>query len=389
MKNIYVAGERVFDFTISLFYPYITEFIYSQNPTNNIVFAECNNVKYKIKCLTIDDNHRISKDDTFFISDGMVQDFESHRNIIEQFDLNRVVSFFCEGEAYQITPNILNFLDNGGRILTSFLKSKEDRIGDDVTPFFNHKNVYSSFISSFYNFNSKTQLKFLNNLSHTNLELKQSNFDISLYTRYGYKPWRDIFTDTLRDSYDKLNVNEVSSFISFKDGKKYKVENFEDVKNFGLNYNASHSLFHGTYFFDMADSDINIVYETSMEESTIFITEKTYKEYLFGFLFYGVMSNTIRKFLKQYGFYSLDMDDYNIDISKKYEDISNTFPKDSHKNEYLRFVRFITFLSSLSKNELKSFIEKNNDKAKNNKKIIRNLLFNESKGREQILKFIL
>ena len=67
--------------------------------------------------------------------------------------------------------------------------------------------------------------------------------------------------------------------------------------------------------FDMFDCKFHLVYETSQEESTVFITEKTIKELLFGWPCFIVGSKTIRNYLKELGFFTFDM---LIIIKKKY-----------------------------------------------------------------------
>ena len=57
----------------------------------------------------------------------------------------------------------------------------------------------------------------------------ERDYDIGFYSRYGYKSWRDGFTDIIR----KMNVKikEVNNFKHYPTGEKIKSEDI-DISNY-------------------------------------------------------------------------------------------------------------------------------------------------------------
>lgn len=383
MVTIFCTNERVFDISFSLFYPYITEFTSFENSKSDNFSFEYNGLPFFCKCLSHGDI--VNSDDIICIPDSTVENFKNNYQLFSKFKNNKKISFFTEGESYSTNDNIFHFLDIGGKIITSSIKSKiyDDNNFDKLIL---NKNVLSSLTSTIYNFSSKPELKLLNFLSEINLPKSEINYDISFYSRYGYKKWRDKFTDLIRGYGNKLSINEISN-TTLNDGEsECKIIQNKNLKSFYLKYNLDKKVFHDIYYNEMCNSHFHVVYETSLEEPSVFLTEKTQKEYLFGFLFYNISSFTLRQYLKNMGFYSLDMDTY-PEVESKNQSL--LFDREEERIEYKKFNNFMSYISSLSETQFTNFIHEKKKLASNNKKILKEILFEKNIYREGIINFIL
>lgn len=383
MVTLFCTNERVFDISFSLFYPYITEFTSFENSKFDNFNFEYNGLPFFCKCLSHSDF--VHSEDIICIPDSTVENYKNNYQLFSQFKNNKKISFFTEGEAYLTNDGIFHFLDIGGKIITSSIKSKiyTDNNFDKLIL---NKNVLSSLTSTIYNFSSKPELKLLNFLSEINLPKSEINYDISFYSRYGYKKWRDIFTDLIRIYGNKLSINEISNTTLDNSESKYKIIQNKNLKSFYLRYNLDKKVFHDIYYNEMCNSHFHVVYETSLEEPSVFLTEKTQKEYLFGFLFYNVSSFTLRQNLKNMGFYSLDMDTY-PEVESKNQSL--LFDREEEWIEYKKFNNFMSYISSLSETQFTNFIHEKKKLASNNKKILKEILFGKNIYREDIINFIL
>lgn len=383
MVTIFCTNERVFDISFSLFYPYITEFISFGNSKFDNFNFKYNGSHFLCKFLSHSDI--VNSDDIICIPDSTVENYKNNYQLFSKFKNNKKISFFTEGEAYSTNDDIFNFLNIGGKIITSSIKSKI-YTDNNFDKFILNKNVLSSPTSTIYNFSSKPELKLLNFLSEINLPKSEINYDISFYSRYGYKKWRDKFTDLIRVYGNKLNINEISNITLDNTQFEYKIIQNKNLKSFYLKYNLDEKVFHDIYYNEMCNSHFHVVYETSLEEPSVFLTEKTQKEYLFGFLFYNISSFTLRQNLKNMGFYSLDMDTY-PEVELKNHDL--LFDREEEWIEYKKFNNFMSYISSLSEPHFTNFIHEKKKVALNNKKILKEILFGKNIYREDIINFIL
>jgi hypothetical protein len=343
-----------------------------------------NDTPYYIKKYHI--SHKVKNNDILLISDDEIISRE-YLNYTK-FSSDRIRGIFTEGEAYVWEDDIFNkIVNNGGKILTSTILSKYEEKSGHFYDLFNNKNFYSHISLGFYSFASRNEIKFLTHLNQLNFDMDKK-YDIGIYTRYGYKEWRDLFTDVLRNYSKKFKIKEVDSFTQDKNLIKYN--DLISIKNHTLLKFRGKDFLHFLFPMEMGDSKINIVYETSLEVGTIFMTEKIFKQYLFGFLSYIICPITVRKELKKLGFVSLDMlrytvtpniSDYNINFDK--------LETESDVVELKNFFNFLNYISNLKSDEYNKFIKKYLDISKNNIKIIDEILYTDNIHRRNSLDFLL
>ena len=399
MVKIFVKEIRLFLFVFRLAYPYINWVKYVD--FNHIMQRASFRFKYKSKEYQVEflqpTGEVIGDNDKFIICDNDAMTFptENYKDI-KRFKKENVFALYIEGEAYQITPNIEAYLKNGYKVISSFLPSSLHPDKYDFSKFHSHPNVLDSYFAGIVGFTSRQDF-FLNQYigSHQLIPLGETS-DIAFYSRYGYKEWRDISTDffrnILKDS--PLAVNEIKTFRELNDDEVIHNPDKNELDSYYINQLIeAKSFLHYLYFFDMFDSKLHIVYETSLEEANIFSTEKVYKEIVFGFPFYCLQPITTRKYLKELGFYSFDMDEwpnkYPLADDEFLIRYPNVYINPSHVEEINRYRNFIDFISTMNKDEFKNFILKYKPKFDNNRKLWENYITTESIYRNEILDFII
>lgn len=400
MVTIFVKEIRLFLFIFRLAYPYI----------NWVKYVDFNHImqrasfkfnyksqEYKVEFLQPTGNE-IGPDDKFVVCDNDAMCFPTENfNDIKRFKKSNVFSLYIEGEAYHINENIDAYLKNGYQMITSFLPSKLFPHEEDKKRFNDKENVLNSYFAGIVGFTSRQDF-FLNQYigSQQIIPLGETS-DICFYSRLGYKEWRDVCTLSFREilKESELNVNEINSFRELNDDEEINNPSKDELNSYYINQLIeAKSFLHYLYFFDMFDSKLHLVYETSLEEPFIFTTEKVYKEIVFGFPFYCVQPTTTRDYLKELGFYSFDMDEwgstYNyseIDFREKLE--KKFYLNEPHIKEINRFLNFIDHISKMNKSEFKDFILEYKPKFDNNRKIWDSYITEDSKPRQEILDFIL
>lgn len=400
MVTIYVKEIRIFLFLFRLTYPFINKVKYVD--FNHIMQRASFRFNYKSKEYNVEflqpTGNTILKDDKFVICDNDAMNFPTENlNDIKRFKKSNVFSLYIEGEAYHINENIDAYLKNGYQMISSFLPSKIFPDKETKQKFSDNKNVLNTYFAGIVAFTSRQDF-FLNQYigAHQIIPLGETS-DICFYSRMGYKEWRDVCTLSLREILkdSDLLVNEINTFRELNDDEVIENPNKDELNSYYINQLIeAKSFLHYLYFFDMFDSKLHIVYETSLEESNIFSTEKTYKELVFGFPFYNAQPTTTRNYLKELGFYSFDMDDWGSKYNFTETDFQKKLNKKFHLNiphveEINKFLNFIYHISKMNKSEFKDFIIEYKPKFDNNRKIWDRYITEDSKPRQEILDFIL
>lgn len=383
-----------------LTYPYINWVKYVD--FNHIMQRASFKFKYKSKEYQVEflqpTGENIGPDDKFIICDNDAMCFPTENlQDIKRFKKQNVFSLYIEGEAYQINDNIEAYLKNGYQMISSFLPSSTFPDKELVSKFSSHPSVLNSYFSGIVGFTSRQDF-FLNQYigSHQVIPLGETS-DIAFYSRYGYKEWRDISTDFFRNILKDttLNINEIKTFRELNDDEEINNPDKTELDSYYINQLIeAKSFLHYLYFFDMFDSKLHIVYETSLEEAYIFSTEKVYKEIVFGFPFYCMQPITTRNHLKELGFYSFDMDNwgigkYSLDDRSYMSKYPTVHLSPTHTMEINRYRNFIDMISNMNKDEFKNFILEHKPKFDNNRKLWEDYITKESKERSKIIDFIL
>lgn len=379
MKKIKVLSSSNYTTLLKIFQPYIVDIVHNnENSTLAFCTFEYGGVEYK---MSVHENINEKTECDILVVDDVVVEFfteETCKNI----SYKKMIGLFTNGEAYQITPNLELFLQNPNHILiTSWISSDVEATQEDIE-FFNRDNVIESTFISFFTIITRPEHNFLSSLVGFRKKV-QRDYDIGFYSRYGYKSWRDGFTDIIR----KMNVKikEVNNFKHYPTGKKIKSENI-DISNYISMLIKGNVHLHYDYFADMFDCKFHLVYETSQEESTVFITEKTIKELLFGWPCFIVGSQTIRNYLKELGFFTFDMLDYNQE--KVYEDTKDKLEGEK-KSFHVELIKLKKFLEDVNDRSMEIIIEENEPLFKKNSELFYHLTNEENQHRTELIQKIL
>ena len=400
MVKIFVKEIRLFLFVFRLTYPYINWVKYVD--FNHIMQRASFRFNYKSKEYQVEflqpTGESIGPDDKLIVSDNDAMWFPTDTlSDMKRFKNSNVFSLYIEGEAYHVNENIDAYLKNGFQMISSFLPSLNIPDNDIFERFTAKPNVLSNYFAGIVGFTSRQDF-FLNQYigTHQVIPLGETS-DIAFYSRYGYKEWRDVSTDFFREitKDTELSINEIKAFRELNDTEEIDNPTRNELDSYYINQLIeAKSFLHYLYFFDMFDSKLHIVYETSLEESYIFSTEKVYKEIVFGFPFYCLQPTTTRHYLKQLGFYSFDMDEwgtgkYSLDDRDYLNKYPNLHLSPNHTEEINRYRNFIDMISKMNKEQFKNFILEHKPKFDNNRKIWDDYTIKESKERSEILDFIL
>lgn len=400
MVKIFVKEIRLFLFVFRLTYPYINWVKYVD--FNHIMQRASFKFNYKSKEYQVEflqpTGETVGPDDKLIVSDNDAMWFPTDAvSDMKRFTKSNVFSLYIEGEAYHVNENIDAYLKNGYQMISSFLPSHLTPDVDILSRFTSNPNVLSNYFAGIVGFTSRQDF-FLNQYigTHQVIPLGETS-DIAFYSRYGYKEWRDLSTDFFREILKdtELSINEIKAFRELNDAEEIHNPDRNELDSYYINQLIeAKSFLHYLYFFDMFDSKLHIVYETSLEESYIFSTEKVYKEIVFGFPFYCLQPTTTRTYLKNLGFYSFDMDDWgsgacSLNDRTYLSKYPNLHLSPNHTEEINRYRNFIDMISKMNKEEFKNFILEHKPKFDNNRKIWDDYITKESKERSEILDFIL
>ena len=391
MKKIKVISHRNYTMLLKLLQPYVTHIVHDNDNRDNFSksFVSYNNQVYEISTIELDKVKSKQFCDILIVDDTFVEFYND--GLLSNIEYKKAVGFFTNGEAYQITDNLKSYLKNPKNYLISSWIRSDIEPGQFELDVFDKPNFIESTFASFYTIITREEHNFLKSLTPYRDKIKKE-YDVSFYSRYGYKPWRDFFTDLIREFSKKngLKLKEINNFKHYETGKKIKVEGENFITDYIGMLIKGNTHVHYDYFADMFDSKFHLVYETSQEESTVFITEKTIKELLFGMPCYIVGSITIRDFLKKLGFFTLDMLEF--DESKIYdsilesEDLIKYGNKKTHVIEKIKFEQFLTNLQEVGLNEM---IKKYSDNFDNNSKLLKYYLNEENEYRTELINYIL
>jgi hypothetical protein len=379
VKKIKVLTSSNYATLLKIFQPYIIDIVHNnENATLAFCTLEYGGIKYK---MSVHENiNQKTECDILVVDDVVVERFtkESCKNI----SYKKMIGLFTNGEAYQRTSPLELFLQNPNHILiTSWISSDIEPSQEDIE-FFSRDNVIESTFISFFTIITRPEHNFLSSLVGFRRKVKR-DYDIGFYSRYGYKSWRDGFTDIIRKM--NLKIKEVNNFKHYKTGQKIKYEDI-DVSNYISMLIKGNVFVHYDYFADMFDCKFHLVYETSQEESTVFITEKTIKELLFGWPCFIVGSHTIRNYLKELGFFTFDMIDYNQE--KLYEDTEETL-EGQKKSFHIELIKLKKFLEDVNNRGMDTIIEENEPQFKNNSELFHHLINDENIHRTKLIQQIL
>lgn len=371
--------------------PYVTHIIHDNDNTTDFYksFFQFKNENYEITPIDLNKINPNEYCDVLILDDTFVEFYDE--SLLSKINYGKAVGFFTNGEAYQITDNLKIYLQNPKNYLISSWIRSDTEPNQYELDLFDKPNFIESTFASFYTIITRAEHNFLKSLVHYRNKILQE-YDISLYSRYGYKPWRDEYTDLLRDfsSKNKIKLKEINNFKHYETGKKIKVDSDDFVENYIGMLVKGNVHVHYDYFADMFDSKFHLVYETSQEESTVFLTEKTIKELLFGMPCYIVGSETIRNFLKKIGFFTFDMLDFNeVEVYNSIiesDELINHGDKTAHVIEKIKFEKF---LEELGKVGLDNMIQKYSDKFDNNFQLLHTYLNKENKYRTELIESIL
>ena len=243
--------------------------------------------------------------------DGSIDGYDKFNRLKTQ-GFGKIISLENDGEIYHHSKLKVKCLEMGLLLLSSNLDSithsdefikKEFGFNIDVETR-SHKNFIQNAYSGFLRYQSLIHLE---ERWYSKKENIAHNFDIALYHRDGYKGWRDEISKYLLSNSEHLNVKKISD-LRHLNVLEYDVnseDTLQSVDRIFLNLNKVN--LHNTYFNDMYDAKMHITFETCLEEPEVFITEKTFKEYYYGFPFYNCCSYTMTKELERLGFFSYDM----------------------------------------------------------------------------------
>lgn len=371
---------------LKVFQPYVTHIVHNNENQEDFVKAYISYDGHSYEISTLDFNRITNKVDTdiLILNDTFAENY-TQLQISEKINYRKAITFFTNGEAYQISYDLKLYLENPKNyIISSWINSDFEATEEDLEVF-NKDNFIKSTFASFFTIITRPEHNFLKSLTSYRNKI-QKDFDIAFYSRYGYKPWRDEFTDMVRslDSESNIKIKEINNFKHYPTGKKVQIEDSKLMDNYiGMLIKGNVHL-HYDYFSDMFDSKVHIVYETSQEESTVFLTEKTIKELLFGAPCYIVGSNTIRNYLQNLGFFTFDMLDF--DEENLFTTTKITGGKKSQILEKIKFKEFMNLIKDSSVDEI---IKLYKDKFENNHHRLLELLDTENEHRTNLIKQIL
>jgi hypothetical protein len=322
VTNIVVENRPDFLFTYRLLKPYVTK-IYVDSLQHSEPYrflAKLDSIIFDVY-ITNEINHFVETNplglstfnDTIFITyiDGSIDGYTKFIRLQSQ-GFGKIVSLENDGEIYHHSKSKVKCMDMGLRILSSNLDSvthspefiqREFHTNIDVETR-SHQNFIQNAYSAFLRYQSLIHLE---ERWYSKKENIAHNFDIAFYHRDGYKGWRDVVSKYLLSNSEHLNVKKVSD-LRHLNVLEYDVnedDTLESVDKIFLNLNKVN--LHNTYFNDMYDAKMHITFETCLEEPEVFVTEKTFKEYYYGFPFYNCCSYTMTKELERLGFFSYDM----------------------------------------------------------------------------------
>lgn len=379
MKKIKVLSSSNYTTLLKIFQPYIVDIVHNnENATLAFCTFEYGGIKYK---MSVHENiNEKTECDILVVDDVVVECFTE--DYCKNISYKKMIGLFTNGEAYQRTSSLELFLQNPNHILiTSWISSDIEATQEDIE-FFNRDNVIESTFISFFTIITRPEHNFLSSLVGFRKKV-QRDYDIGFYSRYGYKSWRDRFTDIIRKM--NLKIKEVNNFKHYPTGEKIKSEDI-DISNYISMLIKGNVHLHYDYFADMFDCKFHLVYETSQEESTVFITEKTIKELLFGWPCFIIGSQTIRNYLKELGFFTFDMIDYNQE--KIYEDTKDTL--EGHKKSfYVELIKLKKFLEDVNSRGMEIVIEENEHLFEKNSELFYHLINEKNEHRTQLIEKIL
>lgn len=379
MKKIKVLTSSNYATLLKIFQPYIIDIVHNnENATLAFSTFEYGGIKYK---MSVHENINEKTECDILVVDDVVVEFFTEETC-QNISYKKMIGLFTNGEAYQRTSNLELFLQNPNHILiTSWISSDIEATQEDIE-FFSRDNVIESTFISFFTIITRPEHNFLSSLVGFRKKVER-DYDIGFYSRYGYKSWRDGFTDIIRKM--NLKIKEVNNFKHYPTGEKIKSKDI-DISNYISMLIKGNVHLHYDYFADMFDSKFHLVYETSQEESTVFITEKTIKELLFGWPCFIVGSKTIRNYLKELGFFTFDMLEYNQE--KIYEDTKDKLEGEK-KSFHIELIKLKKFLEDVNSRGMEIIIGENEPLFQKNSELFYHLTNEENEHRTELIQKIL
>ena len=394
VTNIITRTRPDFLFTYRLFKPYVTKvFVDSlQHSEPYRFFAKFGSTTFDVY-LTEEINHffqtnplGISFENAIFITDidGSISGFDKF-NDLKSKGFGKIITLENDGEIYHHSKSKVKCMDMGMIVLSSNLDSvthsdefinKERPKNIDIETR-SHPNFIKNAYSAFLRYQSLIHLE---ERWYSKKEKLAHNFDIAFYHRDGYKGWRDVVSKYLIENSEHLNVKKISDLkhLNVLEYDFTETDGLETKDRIFLNLNKVN--LHNTYFNDMYDSKMHIIFETCLEEPEVFITEKTFKEYYYGFPIYNCCSYTMTKELERLGFFSYDMlQQSNLENFEKNHGLIYSLQQDC----IVRFKQFVDTYITTSK--LDELWETYKDKFQNNISNLYHLISEENEHRTELI----
>lgn len=395
VTTIITKSRLDFLFTYRLLKPYVTKiFVDSlQHSEPNRFFAKFGSTTFDVY-LTEEPEYffkhnpmGISFENAIFITDtdgqyGGIQHF-NQTNGSKKF--GKVIALENDGEIYHHTKFKVKCMDMGMVILSSnldslthspeFVKTQIPTNIDLETR--SHPNFIKNAYSGFLRYQSLIHLE---ERWYSKKEKLAHNFDIAFYHRDGYKGWRDVVSKYLIENSGHLNLKKISDLkhLSVLEYDITEADTLESTDRIFLNLNKVN--LHNTYFNDMYDSKLHITFETCLEEPEVFITEKTFKEYYYGFPFYNCCSYTMTKELERLGFFSYDMlQQTNLENFENNHSLIYNLQQDC----IVRFKQFVDAYIKTSK--IDELWETHKDKFQNNISNLYHLISEENEHKTELI----
>lgn len=395
VTTIVVENRLDFLFVYRLLKPYVSKiFVDSLQHSEPYRFFACvDSITFDVY-ITNEINHFVETnplklptlESTIFITyiDGSIDGWDKF-NRLKQQGFGKIISLESDGEIYHHSKSKVKCMDLGLQILTSNLDSithspeliKEQFNTNIDIETRSHPNFIKNAYSGFLRYQSLIHLE---ERWYSKKDKIAHNFDITFYHRDGYKGWRDIVSKYLLANSEHLNVKKISD-LKHLNVLEYDVTDSDTLdSNDRIFLNLNKVNLHNTYFNDMYDSKLHITFETCLEEPEVFITEKTFKEYYYGFPFYNCCSYTMTKELERLGFFSYDMlQQSNLENFEKNHNLIYELQQDC----ITRFKQFVdTYIVTSKIDEL---WETHRDKFQNNISNLYHLISEKNEHRMELI----